>query len=121
MRNPDEMIDAALKAEERELLHSIGEEPGYVAQLIGIFGGRTGWVNVTLLIVQALAFVAGVWGAWHFFNATDALSALQWGLPAASLIIMSLVMKLAMWPTVHMNRLMREMKRIELQIALGQK
>jgi hypothetical protein len=121
MRDLDRMIDEALDAEERELLRSIGEEPGYVEQALGMFSGRTGWVNMVLMIVQGAAFLAGAWAAWNFFGVDNALSALRWGLPAAVLLLMSLTIKLAMWPTIHTNRLMRELKLIELQIARSSK
>jgi len=117
MRNVEQLIDEALDAEERELLRSIGEEPGYFTQIGSLFGGKTGWMNAVLMAAQSVLFVAGVWAAFGFFNAGDALSALRWGLPAVVLLLGSLVMKLAMWPVVHTNRVMRELKRIELQIA----
>lgn len=121
MRDLDRMIDEALDAEERELLRSIGEEPGYIEQALGIFSGRTGWVSMVLMIVQSAAFLVGAWATWNFFAVDDALSALRWGLPAAVLLLMSLTIKMALWPTIHSNRLMRELKRIELQIARSSK
>lgn len=50
-------------------------------------------------------------------DATEPVAQLRWGLPAAVLVLMSLIIKLAVAPTIHHNRLMRELKRIELQIA----
>jgi len=117
MSNSERTIDDAIDAEERELLRSIGEEPGYVAQALGIFGGRLGWVNAVLMIVQGATFIGGAWAAWNFFSADDALTALRWGLPAAVLLLMSLTIKMALWPSIQTNRLMRELKRIELQIV----
>jgi hypothetical protein len=117
MRDMDEMIDEALDAEERELLRSIGEEPGYFRQIFGIFGGRLGFVHVLLMIVQGGAFLGGAWATWRFYSAADTLDALHWGLPAAVLLLMSLMIKLSMWPTIQTNRVLRELKRIELQIA----
>ena len=121
MRDPDQMIDEALNLEERELLRSIGEEPGYITQALGVFGGRLGWVNMVLMLVQSAAFLGGAWAAWNFFAADETLVALRWGLPASMLLLMSLTIKMALWPTVQANRVMRELKRIELQIALGPK
>jgi hypothetical protein len=119
MSKVDDLIDEALSAEERALLRSIGDEPHYFQQLIGVFGGRTGWVNLILMFAQAVTFVAGVWMAWQFFQATDLLSALRWGLPSSVLLLTSLMLKLAVWPSVQTNRVMRELKRVELQIARG--
>ena len=117
MRELDQMIDEALDAEERDLLRSIGEEPGFFAQAFGLFGGTTGWVNVLMMVVQAALFVAGVWAAIHFFNADDPLTALRWGLPAAVLMLTALTIKMSMMPTLQANRVIRELKRLELQVA----
>lgn len=118
MRDLDASIDAALDAEERELLRNIGEEPGYFSQALGVFGGRTGWVNMILMVVQGAMFLAGVWAAWNFFQADDALTALRWGLPSAVALLMALIIKLALWPVLQTNRLLREIKRLEL-LSLG--
>ena len=119
MRDIDAMIDKALGEEERELLRSIGEEPGFFRQAWGLFSGPTGWVNSVMMGAQALTFVAGIWAAWHFFAARNALDAIHWGLPGAVLMLVSLMIKMSVWPQMEANRLMRELKRIELQIARG--
>jgi branched-subunit amino acid ABC-type transport system permease component len=111
------MVDEALDSEERELLRSIGEEPGFFSQAFNIFRGRTGWVNIVMMIAQGVLFIAGAWAAWHFFKALEPVAQLRWGLPAAVLLIVASIMKMALLPRMEANRLMREMKRIELQIA----
>lgn len=117
MRDLDTMIDEALGEEERDLLRRIGGEPGFFAQAFGLFGGRTGWVNIILMVVQAVAFIAGVVMAVGFFQAVDPVSQLRWGLPAAVLLLLSTMVKLAMMPALEANRVIRELKRIELQLA----
>jgi hypothetical protein len=119
MRDIDTLIDEAIGAEERKLLDQIGKEPGHFGQIADMFTtGPSAWVNVALMIAQSVLFIAGVWAAWQFFQATELLPALQWGLPAAVAILSSLIIKLSMWPSMHTNRIMRELKRIELQVAL---
>lgn len=120
MRDLDHMIDEALDAEERALLNSI-EEPGFFAQAFGIFGGRTGWANIVMMIAQTVVFVGGVWAAWHFYQASDPVTQLRWGLPAAVALILATMIKMALLPRMEANRLLRELKRIELQIALAAK
>lgn len=121
MRDLDKLVDEALREEERELLRRIGEEPGFFVQVFGVFGGRTGWVNVVVMIAQAVAFVAGVWAAWNFFTADDVVIQLRWGLPAAVLLIISALLKMSVLPRIETNLIIRELKRIELQIAAGQR
>lgn len=119
MSDTDRMIEQALDAEEQELLRRIGEEPENVEQALGLFKGRTGWVNMVLMGAQAALFISGVWAAWNFFKATDALTAVHWGLPAAVALLMALAIKLALYPVIQANRVLREMKRLELLIASG--
>lgn len=111
------MIEEVVGAEERELLRRMGEEPGYLEQAVGLFRGPTAWVNLVLMLTQTAAFVAGVWAAWHFFGSDDVLAALHWGLPAAVLLLASLVLKMALWPTIHLHRLLKEVKLVQLQLA----
>lgn len=117
MRNVDDLIEEALDKEEREILRQIGEEPGFFGMAFGLFSGRLGWVNILMVVVQAALFLAGVYAAWMFFEAGDVASQLRWGLPSAVLLILSLMVKLGMWPQIHADRLMRELKRIELQVV----
>lgn len=117
MRDVDELIDEALDAEERELLRSIGDEPGFIERAMGMFGAGVHWMVAFMMVGQALLFLVGVWAAWGFFEATDPVAQLRWGLPSAVLLLASLEVKLAVAPAIYTNRLMRELKRIELQLA----
>ena len=116
MQDIDRMIDEALDEEERRLLRSI-EEPGFFGEALSIFKGRTGWVNGVMMVAQAVLFVAGAIAAWRFFEAADPVTQLRWGLPAAVLLILATIIKMALVPRMETNRLIRELKRIELQIA----
>jgi len=120
MRDLDRMIDEALDDETRDVLRRIGDEPGFFAQAFGVFGGRTGWVNIILAVVQAIAFIAGAWAAWQFFQADDPVAQLRWGLPSAVLLIQGLIIKMALVPRMETNLVIRELKRLELQIARRQ-
>ena len=118
MRDLDRMIDEALGAEERELLHRIGDEPGFFGQVFGVFRGPTGWVNVVLMVAQAVFFVAGAYAAWRFFGAADPVTQLRWGLPSAVLLIMSAMLKMAVLPRMDTNNIISDINRVELKLAL---
>lgn len=118
MRDIDNMIEEALGQEERDILRRIGEEPGFFSQAFGLFRGPTGWVNVIMMVAQAVIFIAGAWAAWQFFQAGDPVSQLRWGLPAATLLILATILKMALVPRMETNLVIRELKRLELQLAL---
>jgi hypothetical protein len=117
MRDMDELIGEALDAEERELLRSIGDEPGFVERMLGMTGPEIIWMVWVMMILQTLMFFAGLYAAWMFFEAGDPVTQLRWGLPAVVLMLMALIVKLAVPPAIQTKRLMRELKRIEIQIA----
>lgn len=117
MTDTDRMIDLSLAAEERDLLRRIGNDPGHIQQAITLFSGRSGWVSGLLMVIQAAMFIAGVWAGWRFFEANDALTALHWGLPSAVLLLMSLIIKLALWPVMQTNRVLVALKRLELLVT----
>lgn len=117
----DRMIEEALQGEEQALFRETAREPGFFGQAFGLFGGRNGWVNGVMVVAQAGLFVGGVWAAWRFFEAETPLSALHWGLPAAVLMLASLIIKTGMMPEIQANRLIRELKRQQLQAAISRK
>jgi hypothetical protein len=121
MQDIDRMIEDALDGEEQALFRETAREPGFFEQAFGLLGGPNGWVNVVMMVVQAALFIAGLWAGWRFFEAETPLSALHWGLPAAVLVLASLIVKTAMMPEMQANRLMRELKRLQLQAAVGRK
>lgn len=121
MQDIDRMIEEALDGEEQALFRDTAREPGFFEQAFGLVGGPNGWVNVVMIVMQTALFVCGLWAGWRFFEAETALSALHWGLPAAVLVLMSLIIKLGMMPELQANRLMRELKRQQLQATVGRK
>jgi hypothetical protein len=117
MRDLDRMIDEALGQEESELLRRMSGEPNLADRTLGMLGPGVGWAVVMMMVFQTALFVAGAWAGWHFFQATEPYTQLRWGLPAAVLLLTSLIIKMAVAPAIQHNRIMRELKRIELQIA----
>ena len=112
-------IEAAIIAEEKALLAAIREEPGFIRQATSLFAGPAGWVGILLTVVQAVLFVAGVWAGWHFFQAGETLEALRWGLPSAVALLMALIIKLSLVPQMQANRVIREIRRLEVVLAPG--
>lgn len=111
----DQMIKDALEGENAAALGEM-KEPGYFALGLSQFTGTYWWVTWVVMIVQATMFVVGVWCAVQFFAATDVLMALKYGLPAAVLLIAATVVKLSLMPQMQADRVIREVKRLELMV-----
>lgn len=110
-------ITKALEDEEEALLRGISEDPGHLDQIATLIAARSCWVAMVLLAAQTLLFLGGAWAAWRFFQATDALTAMRWGLPSSVLLIASLMLKLSLWPAMHAQRQLQVLKRLELRIS----
>ena len=116
MQDVDKLIDEALGAEEADLLRRIGGSPGLAERMFGLFGAAPAMVGLVMAI-QLIMAAGAAWAGWRFFQASDPVTQLRWGLPAAVLILLAVIIKAALGPTLLNNRILRELKRIELQLA----
>ncbi|SPH18615.1 hypothetical protein DEA8626_02155 [Defluviimonas aquaemixtae] len=116
MTKLDELIEEALRDEDRDILEATAEQ-GWFALGLSQFRGRLGWVTWLVMIVQATMFIIGVWCAIRFFGATEVLAALKWGLSAAVLMLMATALKMSLMPQLQADRVLREVKRLELIVA----
>ncbi len=114
MTDFDSKISAVLSAEDELLLKEMGDESGYFQQVFGLFRGPMSWFNWVIMFVQSIMFLAGIWMAWHFFHSSDPVAQLHWGLPAMTLVIGSAMLKFSLVPVMQANRILREIRRIEL-------
>ncbi|MEP3047545.1 MAG: DUF6768 family protein [Roseibium sp.] len=109
----DKLIEDAMKGEDRALLKDTGEL-GYFALGLKQFTGKLGWVTWVIMIMQGGMFLIGLWCLFGLFQATDVLAAVKWGISSAILIIAATVLKLSLMPQMQADRVLRELKRVEL-------
>ena len=117
MEKIDAMIREALEARDGDIWAET-EEQGYFALAFGLFRGKSAWINWVIMLAQGAIFVSAVWCTVRFFAATDVLLALKWGISSAVLLLAALSMKLSLIVPMQANRLMREIKRVELMLAV---
>ena len=116
MTKLDELINETLGPEDRDILEATAEQ-GWFALGLNQFRGRLGWVTWVVMAMQTAMFLIGLWCAFHFFNATEMLLALKWGLSGAVLILMATALKMSLMPQIQADRVLREIKRLELILA----
>lgn len=116
MSKLDKLIEEALSAEERDILDQT-KELGWFALGVHQFRGKLGWVSWVIMGAQGALFAVGIWFAWKFTQTTDVLMALKYGLVASTMIILATIMKTSLMPQMQADRIMRELKRVELLIV----
>ena len=117
MKDFDDLIGRALTEEDRALLAS-HHEPGYVAQAFGLLRGPMAWVMWVTYLAAILAFAGGVYALWQLAGATEAVVAVKWGVASLFLFQVTTMCKSFMGNRMEANRLLRELKRMELQVSL---
>lgn len=113
----DEMIGRAMTEEDRALLAG-DAGTGYVSQALGLFGGPMGGVMRLVYAVLLLTFAGALYALWQMGTSADTLRAVQWGVGALVLFQMTTLLKGYMGSHLEVNRMLRELKRLELQVAL---
>ena len=116
MDDLDRQIEEALSAEDRALLEKFGDQ-GLLGQWFGLYSGAMGRLVVLATVVTFVLFVGAVYCGWRFFAAVEAIEAARWGGGTVLLMVMVGYVKLWFWLRMESNRVLREVKRLELQIA----
>lgn len=116
MSDIDQKIREALDAETAELLNEFGEQ-GLFAQLGGLFKGKMGWFTIVTFIIGFIVTIAGLYAAWQFIISDDVAAMIRWGALAWALFQTQMMLKLWSWMRMETNRNIREVKRLELQVA----
>lgn len=113
----DEMISRAMTEEDRALL-ARHAPTGYIPQALGLFRGPMGRTMRLVYAVMLLAFAGAAYALWRVLTAAAPLDAVQWGVGALLLFQMTTLAKSYMGSHLEANRMIRELKRLELQLAM---
>ena len=118
MSTIDVKIREVLNSEDKEVLESYGKELGFFGMIAESFRGKLKAIVIAVFIFILVFAVMLVYCAIHFFSVADIGLKMNWlagGLSA--LIVIGL---LRLWYFMELNRLsvIREVKRLELLIAL---
>lgn len=117
MSKLDDAIHSALSDEDAEFLAKYEKEPSSVRQLVGIFDGPLAWIHLSFLVGGALILIFLLYASYQFALATQLRPLFYWGAGAGVSLIFLVVIRLLFFMQLHTNRILRELKRLELQIA----
>ena len=116
----DRMIAEALAQEDKEILEATNER-GVFAELAAQLSGHNAWVKWVTYLYIVVFVVLFVWSAWQSFAAADALVALKWGIGAMIAVVFVAVLKLYLLTEIQTDRVIRELKRVQLMLAAREK
>lgn len=116
MNRLDRAIEEALDAEDRALLSQYGEK-GLFGEVGELFTGKMAGWNVIHFVVQLALFAGALYAGRLFFTVEDLVPMIRYGMVTLGVFVAMGVVKIMQWQQVQANRVIREVKRVELQIA----
>lgn len=117
MEEIDKMIREALTEEEVKFYDDLNE-PSIFEKLGEVYKGPQGWLAMVMNIVILLLFALFVYSLIQFLNTTQIQELVRWASVGLFSILALSIMKIYFWMQMDKNDLKRELKRIELQIAV---
>lgn len=116
MEDIDKLIKETLTQEEAKFYDDL-EEQTIFQMMFGIFKGKNSWINVLISIVQVLWFILFIYCAIQFLNTDNTNELIRWGLYGSLSIMASSMLKFYTWMQMDKKAIVREMKRLELQVS----
>lgn len=115
--NIDQIIKEALNQEEADFYDNLGEQ-SMPEMMTGLFKGKMKWWTVLIFAFSFIFFGLSLYCAVQFFQVEDLRMMIIYG--AGSFMFMMAVTMLKLWSWMQMdkNAILRELKRIELQVSL---
>jgi len=113
----EKKIAEALDRDAAEAFEKMGADQTVFEMMFDGFRGRNLWLNVVMAVIMVLIFAFGVYCIVRFFQAEDMRAMFSWGFGALMTMLMSSFLKLWFWLEMQKNSIVREVKRVELQVA----
>lgn len=117
MTNIDHAIRDALSKEDAEFLARFQDEKPIYEEVFGTFVGRNGILNMFAAAITFALFGAAVYCAWNLFAVTGVRESILWSLGVAIAMLAVAMLKMYFWMELNKNAVLREVKRLELQVA----
>ncbi len=116
MEDIDQLIKETLTKEETKFYDSL-EEQNVLGMLMGLFSGKNKWIIIVMNIMTLIFFGLFVYCTIKFFNTSDVKELIKWGIGGLVFLIGVSMLKVFAWMQMDKNAILREMKRLELQVS----
>jgi hypothetical protein len=117
MNELDRAIRQSLSAEDTELFDRFGADQALHRQVLATFAGRLRWFNAAGWVAGAVLFAVASVFAWRFVSAQELEDMLRWGAASALAFAGVALVKVWFWLELQKNAIVREVKRLEVQLA----
>ena len=117
MKDIDRKIREALAEDDAELFDKLGAQEPLPEMMAGVFRGRPLWLTVIGQVFIFAFLGIAIWSVFRFFDATAVRDQIFWAAAFLYSGISVAFLKIWFWLEMQKNSVIREVKRVELQIA----
>lgn len=119
MKNNIEEIDQLIKdtlSKEEAAFYDALDEQNLFEMVMGLFKGKNAWILIATNIMTVVFFVLFIYSLVQFFQVESTEQLIKWGVGSLMFLLNLTVLKIYAWMQMDKNAILREMKRLELQI-----
>lgn len=116
MEDIDKLIKETLTEEEAKFYDEL-EEQNVFQMVFGLFKGKNKWILVMMNIMTLVFFVLFIYCVVQFFDSEALKDLLKWGFGSLVFLFGVSMLKVFAWMQMDKNALLRELKRLELQVS----
>jgi len=116
--NIDQQIKQALNDEFNQIVSEnehIDANP--FKQMKEGFSGKMKWIYIQVVFYSVVFFGVTIFAIFRFYHAQELKSLLAWGITVVVFALMTQMAKMWYWSELGRNRVIREVKLLELQVA----
>ena len=116
MEEIDLLIKETLTSEEAKFYDDL-EEQNVFEMIIGVYKGKNRWIMYIMNFVMLVCLVLFIYCANNFLKTDITNDLIYWGALGMVCLLTISMLKIFAWMQMDKNAIIREMKRIELQIS----
>ncbi|MCF6299854.1 MAG: hypothetical protein L3J52_01860 [Proteobacteria bacterium] len=118
MTSIDDKIKQALSDEYNDIIaENERTDANPFKQMSAGFKGRMGWMYIMAMFIAAISAFFSFYAIYQFYFETEMKALLAWGIVIIVTVIVTQVSKMWYWSELGRNRIIREIKILELQLA----
>ena len=117
MTNIDAKIKRALEATDVDLADEFDGDQSMMEMVFDVFRGTQKWLTFLAIFWGFVFMAASVFGIIQLFKTQEPREHILWALGVVFCVAGVSMMKIWFWMQMNRNSILREIKRVELQVA----
>lgn len=114
----DKLITESLSRDEAEFYNMLDEQ-NIFAMWDSVYAGKNKWIAIIMSIFIVLFVAAAIYSGYIFFTAElSSVEMIRYGAEMFIFMMFTAFLKLWLWNQMDKQSILRELKRVEFQIAL---